>query len=165
MAVMRFMDQYLDDPKDAVDTLSILHTMTASDEHIRQLFGEMGGIEMAVKALHKYSEEDADVALHGCGLLMNLCGCSESNDAAILRCGGITALVKAMRDWPHHEQVQCHGCIALDRLASSDDVDISRKIIDVGGLVALAEARTKHQNDIRVRPAAAHALVQLVQTK
>ena len=62
MAVLRFMDQYLDDPKDAQETLTILQTMTASevDPHLRRVLGEMGGIEMAVKALNKYSEDDAD---------------------------------------------------------------------------------------------------------
>jgi hypothetical protein len=94
---------------------------------------------------------------------MNICGYSEAVDEAILECGGITAIVEAMRYWPNDERVQSFACTALARLAASSNLDIHRKIIDVGGLIALAEARTKHQNDIRVRVPASHALTQLVQ--
>jgi len=50
----------------------------------------------------------------------------------------------------------------LDELAAGASIDIKKKIIDVGGLIALAQARTKHQNDVRVRLPADHALVELV---
>ena len=44
----------------------------------------------------------------------------------------------------------------------SNCVSIQKKIIDVGGLIALAEARTKNQNDVRVSEPVTHALLLLV---
>jgi hypothetical protein len=75
-----------------------------------------------------------------------------------------------MRRWPDNDQLQFFACTAIDRLASSkenegENLKLKRKIIDVGGLVALAEARTKHQNDARVWIPSASALVTLAQTK
>jgi len=160
---LRFVERYIDDPADAMNTLSILETMTYTDKHILKVVAEMGGIETAVKALKKYSEESEGVAWKGCGLLRNVCGYNADFDEKVLECGGITALVQAMTHWPDNEQVQTFACTALDRLASSSDEAVRKKIIDVGGLVALAQARTKHQNDVRVRLPADHALIELVQ--
>ena len=162
---LRFVGRYIDDPADAMNNLSILETMTYTDQHILKVVAEMGGIETATKALKKYSEESEGVAWKGCGLLRNVCGHSDDYNQKVLECGGITALVQAMSHWPDSEQVQMCACIALDRLASSSDEAVRKKIIDVGGLVALAQARTKHQNDARVRIPADHSLVELVQQK
>ena len=60
-----------------------------------------------------------------------------------------------MKAWPNDEQTQCFACNALAKIASSQNVAIKKKIVDV-------EARTKHQNDIRVKKPAAYALVELV---
>lgn len=165
MAALRFVERYIDDAADATNTLGILETMTCTDKHILKVVVEAGGIETAIKALKKHSEECEGVACNGCGLLRNICGFSYEYDHKVLECGGINALVQAMRHWPDNEQVQTNASTALDRLASSTDVAIQMKIIDVGGLIALAQARTKHQNDDRVRFPANHALVELVQQK
>lgn len=139
--------------------------MTGTDGRILQMVSEMGGIESTVKALKKHSEDYEEVASSGCGLLMNICGYSDLADAALLECGGITAIVQAMRYWPDNERLQCYACTALDRLATTPNKDIHKKIIDVGGLLTLAEARSKHQNDVRVKLPASHAIVALVQEK
>ena len=55
--------------------------------------------------------------------------------------------------------------MTFDSLASSEELAISKKILDVGGLVALAEARTMHQHDIRITTPATHAIVELVHQK
>jgi len=70
-----------------------------------------------------------------------------------------------MTHLPNNEQVQSCACTALDRLAANPNVAIRKKIIDVGGFVALAQSRTKHQNDVRGRIPADHALIELVQQK
>ena len=66
-----------------------------------------------------------------------------------------------MRQWPENEEVQAHASRALNRLASNNSSTIKRKVIDVGGLVALAEARTKHQHDVRVNEPATNAILLL----
>jgi hypothetical protein len=76
MITLRFMNRYIDNPDDAIDTLTILRTMTDTDENIRQLIGQMGGIEMAVKAMKNFSLDHEGVATSGCGLLMNFCSSS-----------------------------------------------------------------------------------------
>jgi len=96
LATLRFVERYIDDPTDAMNTLSILETMSCTDEHILKIIAEMGGIETAVKSLKKFSEESEGVARYGCGLLRNVCGYNALNDQKILECGGITALVQAM---------------------------------------------------------------------
>lgn len=70
-----------------------------------------------------------------------------------------------MKHWPDNELVQTNASIALDRLASNPDASLQMKIIDVGGLTTLAQARTKHQNDARVRLPTSHVLVELVKPK
>ena len=77
-------------------------------------------------------------------------------------CGAIRALVQAMEYWPDNEEVQAYASEALNRLASNKSRDIRKKIIDVGGLVALAQAKTKHQHDARVNSQAANAIILLV---
>jgi Armadillo/beta-catenin-like repeat len=164
LGALRLVERYIDDPDSAMNALSILQTMTNTDDYVRTAVAEMGGIETTVKALKKYSDENEGVASSGCGLLMNFCTTNDKARQRVLKCGGITTLVKAMRQWPDSEHVQAHACTALAYLASSPEAAIRKKIIDVGGLVALAEARTKHQHDDRVRLPAEGGLLALVQT-
>jgi hypothetical protein len=161
LAALKFMDQYICEPETAVETLTILQTMAASDEHIQRLIVELGGIETTVKALKKHSEDYEEVAREGCGVLMNVCRVDNVGQA-IVECGGITAIVQAMQFWPNDERVQSYACKAFDQLATLPNGSIRKKIIDTGGLVAIAEARTKHQNDISVRLPAEHALIALL---
>jgi hypothetical protein len=163
LAALRFVERYIDDPADATNTMRILETMTCSDQHILKAVVEMGGIETSIKALKKFTEESESVASNGCGLLCNFCGYSAEYNRRVLECGGITAIVQAMKQWPENEQVQIHASTALDRLASDGDSAVRMKIVDVGGLITLAQARTTHQNDMRVSLPTNHALVQLVQ--
>lgn len=67
-----------------------------------------------------------------------------------------------MEFWPDNEEVQAYASEALNHLASSEVSDIRKKIIDVGGLVALARARTNHQHDARVNSLATKAIILLV---
>jgi len=165
LAVLRFIERYIEDSEDATNTLSILQTMTCTDEHMTDIAAKVGCIEITVKALKRFSEKSETVACSGCGLLMNISGRSLAIDKRIMESGGINVLVQAMQQWPQNELVQTYACTALDRLADSPSSAIIMKIIDVGGLVALAEARTRHQHDARVVRPAAHALVELVQHK
>ena len=165
LAVLRFIERYIEDSEDATNTLSILQTMTCTDEHMTDIAAKVGCIEITVKALKRFSEKSETVACSGCGLLMNISGRSLEIDKRIMENGGITVLVQAMQNWPQNELVQTYACTALDRLADSQSSSIIKKIIDVGGLVALAEARTRHQHDARVVRPASHALVELVQRK
>jgi hypothetical protein len=161
MATLKFMDQYIGEPETAVDTLIILQTMATTDDHVRRLIVEMGGIETTVKALKQYSEDYDGVARGGCGVLMSVCGVDAVGDV-IQGCGGIAAIVQAMKFWPDDERVQSYACAALHQLATGPNDTMRKKIIDVGGLVAIAEARTKHQNDSSVRTPAENALVTLL---
>ena len=84
-------------------------------------------------------------------------------------CGAIRVLVQAMEFWPDNEEVQAYASEALNHLASSEVSHIRKKIIDVGGLVALApedlwlaRARTNHQHDARVNSLATKAIILLV---
>jgi len=197
LATLRLVERYIDDPGDAMNTLSILQTMTAADDHILHGIAEMGGIETTVKALKRFGEDNEGVAASGCGLLKNFCIIGRNGDRTdsdddnsnktmlthrrVMECGGITTLVQVMRHWPDSEQVQANSCAALEQLAllpaacssttsssgrdscGDDMTEIQKKIVDVGGLVALAEARTKHQHDARVRDPADRALMALIQ--
>jgi hypothetical protein len=165
-AILRIIDRYIDDGDDAMNTLSILQTMTRSDEQMTDIVAQMGGIELAVKALKRFSEVHEGVACSGCGMVTNLCGHKKKQiDQKILDTGCIAVLVRAMQQWPQNELVQIYSCTALNYLATSSIEAIPIKIIDVGGLVALAEARTKHQHDSRIALPANQAIVELVQSR
>jgi hypothetical protein len=137
-AILRIIDCYIDDGEDAMNTLSILQTMTRSDEQMTDIVAQMGGIELAVKALKRFSEVHEGVACSGCGMVTNLCGHNKQIDQKILDTGCIAVLFRAMQQWPQNEMVQIYSCTALNYLATSSIKAIPIKIIDVGGLVALA---------------------------
>jgi hypothetical protein len=162
MAALKIMERHTDDPGDAADFLTILQTMTCNEMDLSYLVKELGGIDITVSTMKKFATDYEGVACSGCGLLMNICGYSDETDEKVMYSGGISVLVNAMRAWPEDERTQCFACTALAKLAGSPNQTIKKKIIDAGGLIALAEARTKHQNDIRVRKPAAHALTELV---
>ena len=163
LAGLRLVERYIDDPTDAMNTLRILQTMVQTDGHIRKLIAEIGGIEITVKAMRKHADDSEGVAANGSGLLRAVCEYNDGmNDRKIMEHGGISVLVNAMKHWPENEEVQANACMALDLLAANCDIAIRKKIIDVGGLVILAEARTKHQHDIRISVPAAHAIIELV---
>ena len=112
--------------------------------------------------MKKNAMDYENVASSGCGFLMNVSGYTNETDEKLMNSGAITVLVQAMKAWPDDERLQCSARSALVVLASSPNDAIKKKIIDVGGLVALAEARTKHQNDVRVKMPASHAPSKLV---
>ena len=105
LASLRVVERYIDDPHDATNTLRILQTMTCTDDHIRKIIADVGGIETAVKAMKRFSEENEGVAASGCGLLQNICGHDKKSDLRVLECGGISAIVRAMKSWPENEIV------------------------------------------------------------
>jgi hypothetical protein len=162
LAGMRFVERYIDDANDAMNTLRILQTMVRTDKHIHKFIVENGGIETMVKAMKRYNEESDGVAASGSGLIEAVCGRSSETDKRLMECGAIRVLVEAMKQWPDNEEVQAQAARALNRLAAGKSCAIQKKIIDVGGLVALAEARTRHQHDARVEKPATNAIILLI---
>jgi hypothetical protein len=162
LAGLRFVERYFEEPNDAMNALCILQTMVKTDRHIHKLVVELGGIETSVKVIKKFGDRNEGVAVSGVGLIQAICGYNNATDQKLLECGAIRVIVQVTRHWPENEVLQANACKALDRLASNKDVSIQKKIIDVGGLVALAEARTRHQNDERVYKPATHAILLLV---
>lgn len=163
LAGVGFVERYIDDPHDATNALRILQTMVKTDKHIHKFVVELGGIETTVKAMKRYSEAFDGVAASGSGLICAICGFDTSTDHKLMNCGAIRVLVEAMEFWPNNEEVQAYASEALNRLAAANQgSDIQKKIIDVGGLVALAKARTKHQHDARVNSPATSAILLLV---
>lgn len=147
LAGVRFVERYIDDTNDATNALRILQTMIKTDKHIHKFVVELGGIEATVKAMKRYSEAYDGVAASGTGLISSICGFDASTDHKLMNCGAIRILVEAMTFWPDNEEVQAHASEALNRLAEANQnqgqcSDIKKKIIDVGGLVALAQNET-----------------------
>jgi hypothetical protein len=70
-----------------------------------------------------------------------------------------------MQQWAQNELMQIYSCTALNYLATSSIETIPIKIIDVGGLVALAEARMKHQHASRIPHPGNQAIVDLVHSR
>lgn len=162
LAGVRFVERYIDDPDDATNALRILQTMVKTDSHIHKFVIELGGIETTIKAMKRYFKDNEGVAASGAGLISLICGYNTKTDHKLMNCGAIRVLVQAMEFWPDNEEVQAYASEALNHLASSEVSDIRKKIIDVGGLVALARARTKHQHDARVNKPATKAIILLV---
>jgi len=162
LAGVKFVERYIEDPNDATNALRILQTMVVTDHHIHKIVVELGGIETIVKTMKRFAQECDGVAASGSGLISSICGQDVVTDHKLMNCGAIRVLVEAMTCWPDNEEVQAHSSEALRRLAANQSSGIQKKIVDVGGLVALAQARTKHQHDARVNSPATNAIILLV---
>ncbi|KAL3798936.1 hypothetical protein ACHAWO_010826 [Cyclotella atomus] len=155
LAGIRFIERYIDDANDATNTLRILQTMVRTDKHVHKFIIENGGMETMVKAMKRYNKESDGVAASGSGLIEAVCGCSSETDKKLMECGAIRMLVEAMKQWPDDEEVQAQAAQALNRLAAGKFCVIHKKIID-------AEARTRHQHDVRVQQPTTQAIMSLL---
>ena len=74
LAGVKFVERYFDDPDDATNALQILQTMVGTDNHIRKLLIELGGLEITVKAMKRYGDDCEGVAVNGVGLIQAIVG-------------------------------------------------------------------------------------------
>jgi hypothetical protein len=120
---------------------------------------ELGGIETAIDAMRRFPARKS-VQTNACLLLCNV-ACLKGSVARIAQNpDGIPAIVGAMKKFSDDSRIQLYGCSTLMQISKSKVTAHNEKIVQAGGLVVLAEAKTNHPNNqdipTRVRTAMKH---------
>jgi hypothetical protein len=125
--------------------LKIIWKLTYNNE-IRNWIGKNRGIEFVLTALKSHlatsSRDRADLHKAGCGALSKLCTLGNEARTEILRGGGVTLVVSAMREYPNDAGLQQYACEALAEISVHGNGD--EEILQAGAAPLIIAAMRRH---------------------
>jgi hypothetical protein len=127
------------------------HALCPSKKHaeLTETVIGLGGIDTAIGVMSIFHLKEY-IQLDACLLLANLSLVKDAATRIADHPVGILTIVDAMNRFPDHEDLQRFGCRTLENISQFNITSHNDKIIQAGGLVALAEAKTKHPNNARI---------------
>jgi hypothetical protein len=114
----------------------------SSNSRNKTLIRDLGGVDAIVYAMWAHYNSDA-LLVEACRALSSLAVNVQTNEVMIATDGEITAIMSAMRRFPHSEKLQEHACVALRNfLLSADNAALVRhQAVELEQLMNGAAAR------------------------